>query len=283
MLAISGLLISIVLHASPAEQQQAPPSSSARGAIAEAADALGQKDNGKALAAADRAIAQAPADGDAHLFRCRALAGLRRHEEAIAACTEAVRLKPDNPDALRDRGHYYLNLGRIEPGLTDLKRAESLTKSDRGIYYHLGMAYYLRGDFASAATAFGACSKNSSDDGAKIECQAWQYPSLRRAGREEEARRLLGSITARSLAGHPGNYLDRLLLFTGARSEQAVADTMSVEGALSETTVGYSLGLWHLLQGRPGQARAYFQRVLATGYTTSWGYRAAASDVKRLR
>jgi tetratricopeptide (TPR) repeat protein len=249
----------------------------------EAAAALAQKDNGKALAAADRAIADAPGDADAHLLRCRALAGLRRHEDAVAACTEAVRLEPLNPEALRDRGHYYLNLGRVEPALADLIRAESLTKSDRGIYYHLGMAHYLKGDFVSAAAAFGACSKNSSDEGERIECQAWQYPSLRRAGRDEDARTLLGSITARSLAGHPGNYLDRLLLFTGARSEQEVADTMSVEGALSETTVGYSLGLWHLLQGRPAQARSYFQRVLATGYTTSWGYRAAASDMARLR
>jgi tetratricopeptide (TPR) repeat protein len=280
MLTVFAIVLFVVL---PGVQQQAGSSNAARQAVTEAAEALDHKDNAKALASADHAIALAPGDQYAHLLRCRSLAGLRRHEEAVAACSESLRLKPNGAEALRDRGHYYLNLGRIELGLADLQRAESMTKDDRGVYYHLGMAHYLRGDFAAAATAYEGCQRNSSDEGARTECQAWLYPSLVRAGREAQARDLLRGITSTSLPGHPGNYLDRLLLFSGARTEAQVAATMSAEGALSETTVGYTLGLWHLLQGRSERARPYFQRVLDTGYTTSWGYRAAASEMQRLR
>lgn len=282
MFTLCALILSAAFNAAELPRQQVSAASPAQQAITEAAAAIDQRENDKALAAANRAVALAPNDGEAHLIRCRALAGVRRHEEAVMACTEALRLTPDSPEALRDRGHYYLNLGRIELGLADLQRAERQSKSDRGIYYHLGLAHYLRGEFAAAAIAYEGCLKNSKDDDARIECQAWLYPSLRRAGREEDARQLLQSITLRSLAGHPGNYLDRLLLFRGARSEQDVARTMSVEGALSETTVGYTLGLWHLLEGRLEQARRYFQRVLDTGYTTSWGYRAAANEMQWL-
>ncbi len=282
MLALTTLLLSVVLQVAPAGQQP-PIASRAREAIAEATDALERKDNVKGLAAADRAIAAAPDQATAHLLRCRALAGLRRHDEAVAACSESLRLEPGNPETLRDRGHYYLNLGKIEPGLADLTQAESRTKTDRGVYYHLGMAHYLRGDFAAAATAYEGCLRTSSEEGARVECEAWLYPSLRRAGREADARGLLQSLASESLPGHPGVYLDRLLLFTGRRTEEQVAATMFAEGALSETTVGYSIGLWHLLEGRPERARTYFERVLKTGYTTSWGYRAADSEMKRLR
>jgi tetratricopeptide (TPR) repeat protein len=279
MLTVFAVVLSVVLHG---VQQQTGSSNAARQAVNEAAEALDHKDNAKALASADRAIALAPGDQYAHLLRCRSLAGLRRHEEAVQACSESLRLKPNSAEALRDRGHYYLNLGRIELGLADLERAASMTKDDRGVYYHLGLAHYLRGDFAAAATAYQGCLRHSTDEGARTECRAWLYPSLLRAGREAEARGLLRDITSASLPGHPGNYQDRLLLFSGARTEAQVAATMSAEGALSETTVGYTLGLWHLLQGRSQQARAYFQRVLDTGYTTSWGYRAAASEMQRL-
>jgi tetratricopeptide (TPR) repeat protein len=283
MLTVSTLLVIVVLQVAPDRQLPGGSAGAVREAVAEATEALERKDNVKALAAADRAVSVAPATAEGHLIRCRALAGLRRHEEAIAACGESLRLNPGNPDALRDRGHYYLNLGKVDPALADLREAESKTKIDRGVYYHLGMAYYLKGDFAAAAAAYEGCLRTSSEEGARVECQAWLYPSLRREGRDTDARNLLQSLHTSSLPGHPGNYLDRLLLFAGVRTEQDVSSTMAAEGALSETTVGYSIGLWHLLEGRPGRAREYFERVLETGYSTSWGYRAAESEMNRLR
>ena len=78
MLAVSALILSIAVHPLQSAQQPAGPSMAARQAVTEAADALDHRDNAKALAAADRAIALAPGDGYTHLLRCRSLAGLRR-------------------------------------------------------------------------------------------------------------------------------------------------------------------------------------------------------------
>ncbi len=97
---------------------------------------------------------------------------------------------------LRDRGHYYLNLGRTGPGLADLVQAVALSPRDRGVYYHLGLAYYLQGDFANAATAYDGCVANSGDETSRVECQAWLLPSRLRS------RRAFPAATARGRRDH---------------------------------------------------------------------------------
>ncbi len=269
-------------QARPVSPQDRVSASLVAPALAEGVALQKKGEHEKALSAFDRVIALDPANADAYLLKCRSLAGLRRHQEAIGACTESLRLRPDQSEALRDRGHYDLNLGQVDLALADLQRAESLTHRDRGVYYHLGLAYYLKGDFANAAKAYEACVADSTDDASTVECQAWLLPSLLRAGRRDEARRLLAGITADSLAGHPGNYLDRLLLFKGTKTEAQVAATMAAEGPISEATVGYSIGLWHLLNGREAKAREYFQRAVASNYTVAWGYSASEAELRRL-
>jgi tetratricopeptide (TPR) repeat protein len=142
----------------------------------------------KAVESFDRALAIDPAGADAHLLRCRSLAALRRYDDAVGACGAALEAQPRNAEALRDRGHYHLNAGHLDAGLADLTKAETLSPRDRGVFYHLGLAHYLKGDFARAATAYERCVDTSAADAAKIECQAWLLPSLLRAGRREDAR-----------------------------------------------------------------------------------------------
>lgn len=280
---LAALILCFTLQGTTQERQAPPAATAAAQALAEGMAYLKNSENEKALAAFERAISLDPRNADSHLQKCRALAALRRHAEAIPACSESLRLKSDNAEALRDRGHYHLNLGEIDQGMADLKKAESMKKDDRAIYYHLGIAYYLKGDFANAAKAYEGCLAKATDDASRIECSAWLYPSLRRAGRGTDAQKLLDSIQITSLPGHPGNYLDRILLFKGLKTEAEVAKTMSAEGGLSEATVGYSIGLWHLLSGRPAQAREYFEKAIASKYTVAWGYRASEAELKRQR
>ena len=268
--------------ARPAAVGAPVPASLAAPAIAEGVVAQQQRKHDEALAAFAKADAIDQGDAGTQLLKCRSLAGLRKYDEAVGACSESLRLKPDQAEVLRDRGHYYLNAGKAEPALADLQRAATLAPRDRGVYYHLGLAYYLMGDFANAATAYEGCVTTSWDDALRIECQAWLLPSLMRAGRKDDAKKLLAAVPVAPIDGHPGYYLDRLLLFKGTRTEAQVAPTMSAEGPVSETTVGYSLGVWHLLNGRPAKAKEYFDRAIATKYSQAWGYRAAEAELKRL-
>ncbi|MBV8207432.1 MAG: TonB family protein [Acidobacteria bacterium] len=235
----------------------------------------------EALAAFDRAAVAGPDRAEVQLGRCRALAGLRNFDEALAACDRAIALEPANAEALRDRGHYKLNMGRIGDAQLDLERAEALNSADRNIYYHLGLAHYFKHEFAEAARQFQGCLSNSGQKADQIECDAWLYPSLVRAGQNDDARKLLDSIGPEpGITGHPAWYLDRLLLFKGAKAEEQVAANLNAEGALSLESIGYSLAVWHLLNNRPGRAHDYYVKVLSGDVPYAWGYRAAQADTQ---
>lgn len=237
----------------------------------------------EALAAYDQAAAAEPNRADIHLGRCRTLAAMREFDQALKACDRSLELQPSNADALRDRGHYKLNLGRTDDAERDLERAEALNAKDRNIYYHLGLVHYFKGEFRESAQQFQGCLKNSKEKADQIECDAWLYPALVRGGEKAEAQNLLDGIAPDpSITGHPAWYFNRLLLFKGLMTEEQVAANLNAEGALSLESVGYSIGLWHLLNGRESKAREYYQKVLSGDLPFAWGYRAAQADLKQM-
>lgn len=279
------LLLSLILQPAP----PAPPASEAAKAFAEAnelfAKAAGTDTaaNEKVLAAYDRAIALDPAKADYHIGRGRTLARMRKYDEAFAAYGAALELEPNNPMILRYRGHNYINVKRLDDALADLTKAEGMKKDDNGIYYHLALAHYLKGNYAEAAKAYEGCVRTApATDEGPIACKAWQYLALRRANRDADAAKVLETVSADLKLTESAPYLDRLLLFKGVKTEQEVAKRME-EGPLQASTVGYGIGMWHLLSGRSDQAKDYFTKATSTDAWNSFGSVASDVELKRMK
>ena len=262
------LLLLMILQPAPAQA-----------ALDEANALYAKNENEKALEAYDRAASLDASRADIQLGRCRTLARLTRHADAVAACDRAVTLDPASWEAVRDRGHYLINLNRLDAALSDMEKAASMKQGDYQIDYHLGLAYFITGDYARAVPVWQACVKDAPEPGNKVACYAWLYPSLRKAGRDAEAAQALDAALA--LGAKPdAAYMNRLMLFKGTLSEAEAARQMEAS-ALQQATTGFSIGLWHELNGRADEAREYYQKATASDARTAFGHVAAINALSR--
>src|SRR5437867_3167849 len=151
-------LLLIVLQTAAAPKPQADNATAARQAFEEGNALFEKMENDKALAAYDRAIALDAKQADFHLGRCRTLARLQRHDEAITSCSEAITLKPDFAAAFLDRGHFLINARKVDRALPDPARARTLNADPYGVAYHVALANYLIGAYVKSAAEYDACS-----------------------------------------------------------------------------------------------------------------------------
>jgi len=272
------LVLALLLQA-PA--QTAAPAEALK-AYEEGNAAYEKQENDKALAAYERAISLDGKNPDFHRARGRALARLQRHGEAVDSCSKALALRADDAAALIDRGHYYINLRKLDLALADLTKVEATKNDDYGLYYHLALARYLTGDFAKAADTYDGCIRTAQTPDNRTSCQAWQYLAFVRAGRKADAQKLLDAFAPEANQA-PSAYIDRLLLFKGVKTEEEVAKTMEKD-AIQLPTVGYSIGIWHLLNGREPKAREYFQKaVTPPAQQSAFGAVASSVELSRMK
>ncbi len=239
-------------------------------------------ENDNALVAYERAIALDAKQPDYHRGRCRALARLQRHADAIASCTDALKLNPEFGPALLDRGHFLINTRQAERAVPDLVKARALKADAYEVAYHLSLAHYVLGDFKKASDEYEQCFPNAKTDDNRMGCTAWQYVALLRAGRTAEAAKVLERATPDAQVQSSVAYLDRLLLFKGVKTEAEVAARMEKDN-LQLPTVAYGLGVWHLVNRREAKAREYFEKATSPpAQPSAFGSVAAFYELRRM-
>src|SRR5262245_62440514 len=91
-----------------------------------------------------------------------AQSGARQFREAIATFTRGLEIEPNHALLLRWRGHRYLSVREFDRAFADLTRGGAIDSTIYGIWYHLGIVQYLRGDFAAAAASFAKAQDRKS-------------------------------------------------------------------------------------------------------------------------
>jgi tetratricopeptide (TPR) repeat protein len=206
--------------------------------------------------------------------------GARQFREAIATFTRGLEIEPNNALLLRWRGHRYLSVREFDRALADLTRGGSLDPGLYGIWYHLGVVRYLRGDFAAAAAAFERALPLAPDAGELAGSTDWLWMSLSRAGRGADAKAMLDRRPDHQPVANA--YARRLQLYRGEIGPDAVltaADTDDVQIA----TLAYGLGNWHLIRGDKTEARRWFERSVQSGGWPAFGFMASEAELRRLR
>jgi tetratricopeptide (TPR) repeat protein len=255
------------------------------------------------LAEARAAYELAPNDADAIIWLGRRTAYLGDYRGAIAIYGEGIAKHPDDPRFYRHRGHRYITVREFDRASADLERAVQLiagtvdqTEPDGmpnarniptstlhfNVWYHLGLAYYLTGDFEKALRAYRECLAVSSNPDMQVATSHWLYVTLRRLGREAEAAAVLGPIYAGMDIIENTSYHRLLLMYRGELSADDLLTQAGSEDATDDATLGYAVGNWHLYNGRPQQAAELFRAVLDGPQWPAFGYIAAEADFRRL-
>ena len=84
----------------------------------------------------------------------KAQAAKRQYKEAVATCTKALDMTPNDAQLYIERGHRELGLRDFTTAEADLSKAAQLDPSQLDAHYHLGLAYYFQRNFAKAADSF---------------------------------------------------------------------------------------------------------------------------------
>jgi tetratricopeptide (TPR) repeat protein len=243
-----------------------------------------------------------PKSADAAIWLGRRLAYLGRFRDAIDVYTRGIAQHPNEPRLYRHRGHRYITVRKFDLAVADLKKASQLVagKKDEiepdgapnkqgiprstlqsNIWYHLGLAQYLSGDFNAALASYReGMNVSKVNDDMLVATSDWLYMTLRRLKRDAEARQVLEPIKEQMDVMENGAYHARLLMYKGLRTPESVLNLNTADD-IQIATQGYGVGNWYLVNGDTTKARDIYQRVTAGNAWTAFGYIAAEADLKR--
>lgn len=255
------------------------------------------------LAEARAAYEKNPRDADALIWLGRRTAYLGRFDEAIAVFGEGIRKHPRDARMYRHRGHRYVTTRRFGEAIKDLEKAAQLVAGrpdevepdgqpnargvptstlNTNVFYHLGLAYYLKGDFRNALGAYRECMKFSKNADMLAATAHWLYMTLRRLKRDAEARRVLDLVRddAEIIENH--DYQKLLLMYKGRLAPEALLEEAARKpDSVSFATVGYGVGNFYFYTGRVLERFPVFVRVVDGPQRTSFGYIAAEVEMRR--
>ncbi len=241
-----------------------------------------------------------PADADNIIWLGRRIGYTGDYRGAIRVFSEGIEKFSVDARMYRHRGHRYISVREFDRAIEDLEFAATLIEGTEdvvepdgapnpagipvstlhsNIRYHLGLAYYLKGDLENALRVYERALAETPNDDMRVATTHWTYMSLRLLGRDDEAMAVLEPIQAEMNVIESMAYHQLCLLYKG-EGEMSVALSAGITPAGGDSAM-YGVGNWHYYNGRLDEAKAMFERMIAESGWASFGRIAAESDLAR--
>ena len=257
------------------------------------------------LAQAREALAARPNDPDLLIWEGRRLAYLSRYNDAIRVFSDGIARFPNDARFYRHRGHRYISIRKLDAAIADFEKAAQLIagKPDEvepdgqpnarnipigslqsNVWYHLALAYYLKGDWSNAARAARSGIAVSTNPDRLVSQTHWLYMALRRAGRTQEAAAALEPIRDGFDIIENDSYY-RLVRMYKTGVPASVVDSILGAGVQnpSDASFAYGVANWVLYNGDTTRAVRAFEQLMSGGSWASFGFIAAEADVAMLK
>jgi len=252
----------------------------------------------QALEAARQAHAAEPDDADKRIWLGRRTAYAGDYRKAIAIFSEGVERFPLDPRFYRHRGHRHISLREFDLAIDDFLRAAvvmhgtppatepdglpnamniPLTTTQGNVWYHLGLAYYLKQDWPLALAAFRNGYRLGGNDDNLVSTGHWIYMILRRMGDEEAAASALDEIGQNMNIIENMSYHQLCLLYKG---ELDIGSLMDANGDdPSNAAVAYGLANYYYYNGDKARSDALLNAIVGGTSWSAFGYIAAEADL----
>ena len=239
-----------------------------------------------------------PEEVEALIWYGRRTAYLGQYNLAIQIFSQGIEKFPNEPKLYRHRGHRYISIREYEKAIADLEEAAELIQGTENeiepdgmpnalnipvsslhgnIYYHLGLAYYLVGDYEKAYQAYLKCRDSGSHYDNIVSSTHWLYMIQQRLGNPGKADSLLAPIHADSTVIENQSYADLCQLYKGWIPVDSLIQ-QGPGGNPSNDAVRYGVANWYLYNGDTAQAKSMMESLLETSSFSSFGYLAAEQD-----
>ena len=188
---------------------------------------------------------------------------------AIADLDRAARLIEGQPD-------------QIEPdGIPNARNTPTSTLHSN-VWYHLGLAYYVTGDFESARRAYERCLEFSGNPDQLCATTYWLWQTLVRLGQKEEADKILEPIRDDLGLIENQDYFDILQVYRGRVAADTLLASALRRGGTALATVGYGVAGWRLARDERTEAIALMRQVVGGDAWPAFGHIAAEAELHRL-
>ncbi len=241
-----------------------------------------QQDAG-AVARAQQALAANPKDLNLIVALGTAQAGVRDMRGAVVTFTKGLEAHPNNALLYRWRGHRHLSLREFDAALADFASGLKTDSTVYGIWFHLGIVKFVRGDFNGAADAFTRAQPRAPDAGELAGSTDWLWMSLSRAGKHAEAQAMLDrKPDSLKVADPEYAYVKRLRMYRGQVKPEALITTTDTAD-VQQATLNFGLGNYYIVKGDTAHAKQAFERAVRSGGWPGFGFIVSEAELKRLK
>ena len=247
---------------------------------------------------AKAAYEEEPDNADLLIWYGRRTAYLGWYEEAIEIYSKGIEQFPEDARIYRHRGHRYISIRELDKAISDLNKAAQLIRNTPNeiepdgmpnaqnipvstlhgnIWYHLGLAHYLKEEYQWAYKAFLRCRDSGSNPDNLVSSTHWLYMIQRRMGNKELADSLLEPITPELEIIENMSYHKLCLFYKGLLSEKELSPN-GISSSASDA-VAYGLANWYFVEGQHENALDQMAEIVRGENWSSFGYIAAESHL----